>query len=34
MVQVLENEKLRLTVKFKYGVQVAFPDLIVKQVNT
>jgi hypothetical protein len=32
--KVLENEKLRLTVKFKYGVQVAFPDLIVKQVNT
>jgi hypothetical protein len=32
--KVLENEKLRLTVKFKYGVQIAFPDLIVKQVNT
>lgn len=32
--KVLENEKLRLTVKFKYGVQVAFPDLIVSQVNT
>jgi hypothetical protein len=32
--KVLENEKLRLTVKFKLGVQVAFPDLIVKQVNT
>lgn len=32
--KVLENEKLRLTVKFKLGVQVAFPDQIVKQVNT
>lgn len=32
--KVLENEKLRLTVKFKYGVQIAFPDLIVSQVNT
>lgn len=32
--KVLENEKLRLSVKFKLGVQVAFPDLIVKQVNT
>jgi len=32
--KVLENEKLRLTVKFKLGVQVAFPDQIVEQVNT
>lgn len=32
--KVLENEKLRLTVKFKLGVQVAFPDQIVQQVNT
>ena len=32
--KVLENEKLRLTVKFKYGVQIAFPDLIVEQTNT
>jgi len=32
--KVLENEKLRLTVKFKLGVQVAFPDQIVSQVNT
>lgn len=32
--KVLENEKLRFTGKVKYGVQVAFPDLIVSQVNT
>lgn len=32
--KVLETEKLRLTVKFKLGVQVAFPDQIVEQVNT
>jgi len=32
--KVIENEKLRLTVKFKMGVQVAFPDQIVQQVNT
>jgi len=32
--KVLENEKLRLTVKFKYGVQIAFPDLVVEQTNT
>ena len=32
--KVLENEKLRLTVKFKYGVQIAFPDQVVAQVNT
>lgn len=32
--KVLENEKIRLTIKFKYGVQIAFPDQIVSQVNT
>lgn len=32
--KVLENEKIRLTIKFKYGVQIAFPDQIVSQINT
>lgn len=32
--KVLENEKLRLSIKFKYGVQIAFPDQIVSQINT
>ena len=32
--KVLENEKIRLTIKVKYGVQVAFPDQIVSQANT
>ena len=31
--KVLENEKIRLTIKFKYGVQIAFPDQIVEQTN-
>lgn len=32
--KVLENEKIRLTIKTKYGVQIAFPDQIVSQANT
>lgn len=32
--KVLENEKIRLTIKFKYGVQIAFPDQIVSQINS
>lgn len=32
--KVLENEKLRFTGKVKYGVQIAFPDQVVAQVNT
>ena len=32
--KVLENEKIRLTIKAKYGTQVAFPDQIVSQDNT
>lgn len=32
--KVLENEKIRLTIKAKYGTQVAFPDQIVSQANT
>ena len=32
--KVLENEKIRLTIKTKYGVQIAFGDQIVSQINT